>query len=89
MFEVENKGVADWFYGRRMDYLKFSSVMEKCRKMISLCSDFSLCFIMRQANLVAHNITRASRDYSSFHIFNNPPICIVDQLTLDIMSIFL
>jgi len=66
-------------------YLKFSHIMEKCRKIISLCLEFSVCFIMRQANLVAHNITRASRDYASFHISNNPPTCIVDQLTLDII----
>lgn len=53
--------------------LYFGSIMRLCRKMLSQKNNILVKFVRRQANRVAHTLTKASHSCASSTIFDVAP----------------
>jgi len=80
-FEVDSKRVAYYFNRGRGDVTEFSSIKESS---IQLCrnhlTNSHVEFIRRQANEVAHILTKAAIFSTSFRVFDDIPTCITDLI---------
>jgi len=69
--------VVDNIYGKKMGVSDFSAIINECSRL--LCTDLTntyVKFIRRQANKMAHSLTREAPSEASFCIFYNIPTCI-------------
>lgn len=74
--ELDCKSVVDGIRGVCHSVTEFGSILSSCRNLLSLSQNYTVSFIRRQANLVAHSLARASRDFASIQIFDCSPACI-------------
>jgi len=61
---------------------ELGSLLSNCRAFLFSNDTYVLAYVMRQANRVAHNLTRASILHASPSIFNHLPYRI-DSIILD------
>jgi hypothetical protein len=43
---------------------EFGYIMKTCRELLQNCQNFEIVYVKRQANFVAHSLTRASKFYA-------------------------
>jgi ribonuclease HI len=76
-FEMDCKRVVDGLYSNRTYTSDLGAILSDCRLILATSFVNShIKFIRRQANEVAHTLTRVSTSLASFHNFIDIPICI-------------
>ena len=58
------------------DKIEFGVLISHCRKLLSKLPNFLVCFVKRQASLVAHRL--ATKFQASSCYFSEIPLCIAD-----------
>lgn len=76
IIELDCKAVMDDIRGVCNFVTEFDSILSSCNSLLSNLQNYIVSFIRRQANIVAHNLARASRQYANSQIFDCSPICI-------------
>jgi len=64
---------------------ELGSLLSKRRELLFSNASYALTYARRQANIVTHNLTRASILHASPNIFIHPPYCI-HSIILDEMK---
>ena len=72
-FETDCKLLADDLSSSTVPNTEFGDLVSQCRILLSTNSDFTVLFVKRQANKVAHSIARASLSHPNPYIFNEVP----------------
>lgn len=72
--------VSDELKSSKANFIDFGVVVARCKRLISLSTNFSVRFIRRQANGVAHSLARASVFNASSWIFYIATTCIADVI---------
>ncbi|KAK6164785.1 hypothetical protein DH2020_001649 [Rehmannia glutinosa] len=80
LFEVDAKGVSDSVNGAENDVSEYGLLIKECRNFLTDNSSFSVGFVHREANTVAHELARISIFNSSPSVWVDPPSCIEDLL---------
>ena len=75
-FELDAKGVVNAIASTNQDLSAFGSLVHHCRILLCESSGFKICYVRRQANVVAHTIARASHFYASPIVFTYSLDCI-------------
>jgi hypothetical protein len=74
-FELDSKIVVDSYHLNNHDVSEFGEIIAYCRRLFSLFyNNSSVEFIMRQANEVAHRLSKAATYVASSQILFNIPI---------------
>jgi ribonuclease HI len=81
IFETDAHNVVGAIRRRTQGVSEFSSIINKIKSMLSLCSGFEVKPIRRQANRIAHSIARAALSWSRRHVFDVVPLCIHNLLS--------
>ena len=74
--EADCKRIVDAIFHECKGLLDFHSIISNCNAYLSQFPNSLVSFSKRQANHVAHSLTRASRFYDSCHTFNHVQSCI-------------
>ena len=82
-FETDSKSVVDSLQHDVEDRTEYGAIIKDCRALISLGVNFTVLFIKRQANGVAHQIARAHCNQGSFIVFTDPPQFLEVPLSVD------
>ncbi|XP_024626802.2 uncharacterized protein [Medicago truncatula] len=73
IFKSDCKIVVDAVNSSVNPHNELGDIIFYCKQLLSLHANFSVRFVRRQANKVAHNIARASLSHPSPHIFFDVP----------------
>ena len=76
VFECDAKVVVDAIHAATVDLSEFSTVIAKCKSLLLQGRNYSVQFVRRQANVIAHSLAIASRLHAGFCVFDSPPNCI-------------
>lgn len=68
--ELDCKLVVDGILDKYTNQSEFGKIMSDCRMLLSNYSNFKISFVRRRVNFVAHSLTRASKLYASYHVFD-------------------
>jgi ribonuclease HI len=85
VFESDSKNVVDAIYAKHNGVSEFSSIIHSIKLLLNCNPNFEVKFIKRQANMAAHNLTRAVISWSSRTFFNSIPRCI-EHIIMNEMS---
>ncbi|GAU45652.1 hypothetical protein TSUD_400890 [Trifolium subterraneum] len=75
-FESHSKVLVEANHMKRRDNSEFLSIVHDIISFMSTFLNFEVKFVRRQANSVAHTLARAANSWSTFHRFENIPLCI-------------
>ncbi|GAU33856.1 hypothetical protein TSUD_66430 [Trifolium subterraneum] len=75
-FESDSKVLVEAIHMKRRGNSEFLSIVHDIISFMSSFLNFEVKFVRRQANSVAHTLARAASSWSSFHRFENIPLCI-------------
>ncbi|GAU24179.1 hypothetical protein TSUD_84140 [Trifolium subterraneum] len=75
-FESDAKVLVDAIHMKRRGNSEFLSIVHDIISFMSSFQNFEIKFVRKQANSVAHTFARAANSWSSFHRFENIPLCI-------------
>ncbi|GAU38029.1 hypothetical protein TSUD_395890 [Trifolium subterraneum] len=75
-FESDSKVLVEAIHMKRRGNSEFLSIVHDIISFMSSFLNFEVKFFRRQANSVAHTLARAASSWSSFHRFENIPLCI-------------
>ncbi|XVF85330.1 hypothetical protein PTKIN_Ptkin17bG0109100 [Pterospermum kingtungense] len=73
---MDAKVVVDAIRNGGEDDTEFGLLIRECRSCLDKEEFFSLCFVKRQVNQVAHTLARASRFYTSPYVSFEAPSCL-------------
>lgn len=73
VFELDAKNVVKAVKSIDFDDTEFGTIIVNCRLILAQESSFLVCFARRQANVVAHEIDRASNSYASLTVSVDHP----------------
>jgi hypothetical protein len=79
--ELYCKQVVDDITKRLNTNFMFDTIIDICTTSLRTYQNLKISFIRRQANSVAHLLTRTSLSYASFHIHDHIPSCIETVIT--------
>jgi hypothetical protein len=79
-FETDSKNVADAILHQHSGYSEFNLLVGHISNLLLSNANFSVKFIKRQANMVAHTLARAVISWSSRCTFETLPLCITQLL---------
>jgi ribonuclease HI len=85
IFETDCQVVANVVLSNNLYVNELGSLLSTCRTLLASNASYTLAFIRRQANRVAHSLARASILHASPSIFYHPPYCI-HSLIMDEMK---
>jgi len=83
--ELDCKLVVDNIIDRSNNHSEFGNIMATCRAMLQQNSNFTICFVRRQANYVAYSLARTSKLYARHQIFDLFPACITTVVMNEII----
>lgn len=86
--EADCKRIVDAIFHECKGLLDFHSIISNCNAYLSQFPNSLVSFSKRQANHVAHSLTRASRFYDSCHTFNHVQSCIASIILNEMSSVF-
>ncbi|GAU35307.1 hypothetical protein TSUD_389320 [Trifolium subterraneum] len=75
-FESDSKVLVEAIHMKRRGNSEFLSIVHDIISFMSSFLNFEVKFVRRQANSVAHTLAMAANSWSSFHRFENIPLCI-------------
>jgi len=73
LFETDCKSLIDALTSPAVHISEFGNLVSQCRRRLSSNPNYVVSFVKRQANRVAHTITRASLSHSNPYTFNDVP----------------
>jgi hypothetical protein len=73
IFEIYSQTVKNSIRHMHSCVLEFSCIVCKIRRMLSLCNNFEVKSIKRQANMISHTLTRASVCWPNCYTFELTP----------------
>ena len=85
IIEVDYQSVAYSIASANIELTEFGSIIRCCRDHLIAEPSYRAWFVRRQANLVAHGLDRASRDYASPQDFYHLPNCIAELCSHDLI----
>lgn len=62
-------------------------MIQKCRILLDDLPDFSISFVKKQANKVAHTLARVPCETNCFREFLSPPQIVLENLMYDVSLI--
>lgn len=77
IFEVDCEAILKAILKPIKGYLDFHYIISKCKDYLSNHTNSLVSFKRKQTNQVAHTLARASRFFTSIHIFHYISSCIV------------
>ena len=77
------KAVVDAFHSSRLNYSEFGYLVSRYRSLASLIENVSIIFVKRQANMIAHTLTRAACSFASPSFWLEAPLFLADALNAD------
>ncbi|GAU14523.1 hypothetical protein TSUD_250650 [Trifolium subterraneum] len=80
LFETDSKGVVNAIQHLQGGLSEFSSMICHIKNVLQFQQNFVVSFIKRQANMVAHTLSRAAISWSSRCTFEIVPLCITTLL---------
>jgi ribonuclease HI len=80
IFETDSKGVAEAIYHFRGGISEFSLLVSHIKNLLLSNPNFSVKFIKRKANMVAHTLARAAISWLSRCTFETLLLCITPLL---------
>ncbi|KAG4987561.1 hypothetical protein JHK84_030146 [Glycine max] len=85
VIETDCKTPVDCFQADTKNSIDFHVIFNSCRDLLSPISNFRVSFVKRHVNHVTHNLTRTSRFYVNFHVFDYILTCIIWHITNEII----
>jgi hypothetical protein len=86
VFSLDAKSIVDSFNMCTHDRTELGSILSNCRSMISsLCNNSYVEFIRREANMIAHNLSKAAMYNANSQVYHDIPMCI-DPLISNYMN---
>ena len=76
LFELDANSVVDVIISTIQNISKFGFLVYHCRIFLCENSGFKICYVKRQANVIAHIIMRASHFHANPTVFTYPLVCI-------------
>jgi ribonuclease HI len=76
IFETDSKNVMDAIHHFRGRCSEFSAFVNNINNTLSCNQNFTIKFVKRQTNMVAHTLVRAAISWSHRCTFETLPICI-------------
>ena len=70
IFESDRKLLIDTINSNSTPNNEFGDIISRCKDLLSSRNNFIVSYVTRQANMIAHNIARASLSHPSPHIFH-------------------
>ncbi|KAJ8623633.1 hypothetical protein MRB53_032163 [Persea americana] len=83
IFELDSKLVVDAVLANVLDMSEFGIIISNCVSLVNLAHGFSVQFVKRQANGVAHALARASCMHASPCTWQVPPVFVRALLSAD------
>lgn len=77
MVEGDSKIVVDAISGSSSGISSFHDIILSCHELLDHFSNVFVVFVKRNANIMAHALSRVSRLYESPSCWDNPPDCVV------------
>ncbi|XP_020225309.1 uncharacterized protein LOC109807197 [Cajanus cajan] len=84
ILESDSKQVVEDILNSNIYYSEYGHTLHRCHSLLNSHPNLLVRFIRRQANHVAHSLTRTSRYYASSHVFYFIPTCIAPLILNDI-----
>ncbi|KAL6568095.1 hypothetical protein OROHE_003779 [Orobanche hederae] len=75
--EMDAKGVIQAVKNRDMNHAAYGSIISDCVELLDSNSGFTISYISRNANCMAHVFARVSKSFSSPHSWVEPPDFVV------------
>lgn len=69
------------------NYLEVGIMIQECRILLDDLPDFSISFVKKQANKVAHTLARVPCEANCFREFLSPPQIVLEKLMYDVSLI--
>ncbi|GAU21899.1 hypothetical protein TSUD_33960 [Trifolium subterraneum] len=85
-FESDSKVLVEAIHMKRRGNSEFLSIVHDIISFMSSFLNFEVKFVRRQENSVAHTLARAANSWSSFHRFENIPLCIEHLVVNEMQS---
>ncbi|XP_073300593.1 uncharacterized protein [Primulina huaijiensis] len=82
MFEVDAQTLHLAMRGNVNDNMEFGGIMESCRDIVASKPGFSVHFVRKQANEIAHMLAKYSRFYDSPFVWVETPTCFGELMNL-------
>ncbi|XVF80380.1 hypothetical protein PTKIN_Ptkin15bG0065400 [Pterospermum kingtungense] len=79
-FETDAKYVVDAIHWEQQDYSKYGSLIYECKSLLKNDVSFSIHFVRRQANEIAHTLAKLSCSLASPALWREPPIDVLNLL---------
>jgi len=73
IFEFDCKVIVDIVNSSHMPQNELEDILSNCKDLLSIHTSFIVNHVRRQANKIAHSITRASLSNPSPHVFYDVP----------------
>ena len=84
ILELDCKATVNAFHSSLLNYSEFGCLVSRCRSLASLIENVSIIFVKRQANMVAHTLTRAACSFASSSFWLEAPPFLMDALVADL-----
>ncbi|KAK6151805.1 hypothetical protein DH2020_014440 [Rehmannia glutinosa] len=81
--ETDAKYVVDGLSSLEKGMTEYDSILQECRVLLHSEPAFSVDFVRRSANKVAHELAKESFSFDSPSVWSSPPLCIVNSLSVD------
>lgn len=81
VFQFVCKFVCNALSFKEFDQFEFDTIIKSCKNIMVLSSSFNVKHVHREANFVAHQLTRSFRDFLVAHVWVEPPT-LVDGLPI-------
>ncbi|XVF71794.1 hypothetical protein PTKIN_Ptkin12aG0067800 [Pterospermum kingtungense] len=81
VFETDAKTIVDAVHSNE-DFTEFGSLIKQCKQLMTSDNVFSVCFVRRQANKIAHALTRSLCSFASPSVWMVPPL-FIEALLVD------
>ncbi|XP_057780078.1 uncharacterized protein LOC130998683 [Salvia miltiorrhiza] len=78
--ESDSKRVCDLINSGERNRLELGVIVSICKQDLLELSDFTICFVGRNRNGIAHCLAKAARDIFTHHVWNEPPSSVVGHL---------
>ena len=81
IFDMDCKSIVDNIIKPSMDDFEFGNIIQDCRSIFSRNPTFSIGFVKRKVNEIAHKLTRMTSFFPSLYSFYHTILCIEQLLS--------
>ncbi|KAK6147870.1 hypothetical protein DH2020_018782 [Rehmannia glutinosa] len=84
IFESDAKVVIDNLRSVDIGESEYDAILNECRIVLNGEPDFSMSFVRRGGNMVAHELAKCSFSFANPSVWTSPPLCIDRLLLVDV-----